>query len=220
MDSFLDHVLIASPDLAQGQRYVHDLLGVEPVSGGSHPDRGTCNALLGLGGDTYIEVLAPDPAAACGSAMPEHLRSLATPQLSWWAVRCTDLEGARAALADTGIPASEILPCSRQTNTGETLHWRLVFPADPELRAAQPFLIDWGDTRHPCETLPNGGSVEQLELCHPQSDRLQALLSAVGFNGPVATRQTRRAQMTLTLHTAEDDAVTLHNPGPLAGAAA
>ena len=59
-----DHLVITAPSLAAGIAYVRDTLGVTPEPGGRHPHMGTHNALLKLGPDSYLEVLAVDPEAA------------------------------------------------------------------------------------------------------------------------------------------------------------
>ncbi len=57
----LDHIVIAAKTLKQGIDYVADHLGMEPQPGGQHTRIGTHNALLSLGADCYLEVIAIDP---------------------------------------------------------------------------------------------------------------------------------------------------------------
>src|SRR4029450_13378986 len=58
---WVDHLVVASADLAVGVEWVGDRLGVAPVPGDVHAGFGTRNALLGLRGP-YLEVLSFDPA--------------------------------------------------------------------------------------------------------------------------------------------------------------
>lgn len=57
----LDHLVVAARTLEEGAAYIERMLGVAMSPGGQHPQMGTHNRLLNLGGGVYLEVLAIDP---------------------------------------------------------------------------------------------------------------------------------------------------------------
>jgi hypothetical protein len=62
------------------------------------------------------------------------------------------------------------------------LAWQLTFPqlAGP-FGCALPFLIDWGGSAHPTESLATGVELVGFEVQHPHTERLRAALDIIGI---------------------------------------
>ena len=99
----LDHLLLGAPDLERGIEWVERLTGVRAVVGGSHPGRGTRNALLSLGARQYVEIIAPDPAQS-GSTPTLDLKALPEPRLVNWAAATADIDALARARAQRARP--------------------------------------------------------------------------------------------------------------------
>lgn len=172
----LDHLVVAARTLEEGARWVRERAGAAPEPGGRHLGFGTHNALLRLGGDVYLEVLAPDPAAPAppegllfGLDRPETRRLLEDgPRLLHWVVRTRALADdlARLAAAAGAAPAALGAPTPMQRGA---LRWTLAIPADRgRPPAGLPSLIDWGDAPHPCARLPDRGvALARLTVAAP-----------------------------------------------------
>jgi hypothetical protein len=115
----IDHLVVGVPALAEGGRRPGDLLGIEPVAGGRHPGRGTANALLRLGEESYFEVLDPVPEPGTRPAAWLASSRVGRGKLIGWALRPLDIEAdARILHHSGGIRGS--LPRLRARRRTET----------------------------------------------------------------------------------------------------
>ena len=184
----IDHLVLATPDVAATAAQVRADWGIEVVAGGSHTGRGTRNELTGLGGASYLEIVGPDD----GQPDPPFPRpfgvdGLTAPALVAWCARPTrPLADVVAAIAALGVDVGEIAEMSRLRPDGVELKWQLTFPLlGPPHVGTLPFLIDWLDSPHPTESLPHEASLTFLHLTHPDADLLRAVLAEVGTSDVV-----------------------------------
>ncbi|MEQ8515632.1 MAG: VOC family protein [Chromatocurvus sp.] len=178
----IDHVLIGCPSLDDANLWFESSTGVKPQHGGSHPDRGTCNALVSLTGKTYLELIAPDATQSARSVARNESEKLTAPAFCWWALRTIDLPGTRDVLVSRGVTCSDVLHGSRMTLDGLTLNWKLLMTTDDDLGCQLPFFISWeNEDQHPGAQAP-AGSIEALTFCGPHAGRLEEILNAVGLN--------------------------------------
>jgi len=193
----LDHLLIGAPDLASGIAWVTQHLGVTPTAGGRHPGFGTHNALTGLGGARYLEVIAPDPD---GAGLAPHFAWLAactTPRLATWAVAAPNLAPVAAALDAASLGHSGITAGSRRRPDGSLLEWQMLFPDENE-DGLVPFFICWREpAQHPALSLVHALDLESLSLAHPESERLQKIFNAIGLNARVEAGEAPRLGATV-----------------------
>lgn len=184
----VDHLVLGVSDLQAGARELAERTGVAAVPGGRHAGTGTHNALLGLGGRSYLELIALDPEQPRPSGpAPFGLDALDGPRLAGWAVRCDDDDiDARAERARArGYDPGQVVAMSRQRPDGVRLAWRLTREPPRPAGLLVPFLIDWGDTEHPSRSSPSGLTLVELRGEHPDPGSVLPTLAALGVELPV-----------------------------------
>ena len=195
----VDHLVYGAPELAAALQRLEALLGVAAAAGGRHEGRGTHNALLALGDDVYLEVIAPDPAQPAPSGpRPFGLDDLTRPRLVTFAVhgasRTADLDRERAArrleqwrrqALKRGYDPGPVMTGGRRRPDGTELSWHLCQHRELPFGGAVPFLIDWGVTRSPARSAPAGCRLLELEVGHPDPAAVRAALRALEVAVPV-----------------------------------
>ena len=140
MDLWLDHVVVAVPDLDAASAALERRHGLKATPGGRHPALGTHNAVVPLGG-AYIEVVAvaDEQLAATNEFGRAALRARdGGPRFMGWVLRTEAIEDAAAAWQ------SHVVPLSRRTPSGQEIRWRMVgleHAGDP----GRPMIIEWED---------------------------------------------------------------------------
>lgn len=180
MALWLDHLVYAAPDLEGAMTKIGGDFGVMPVIGGAHPGFGTRNALLRLGADAYLEIIAPDPAQSqFQNPRPFGLDDIKQETLVSWALRTDSLE---AHMGKAGFHTDDIRAMERRTPTGQRLSWRMVVSRHMAAEPLLPFLIDWQNSRHPALDAPGGCSLVSLRFSHPRSGHLTAALQDLSLD--------------------------------------
>jgi hypothetical protein len=192
----VDHLVFATPDLDAGIDAIEKLTGVRATPGGQHPGFGTRNALAALGPRTYLEIIGPDP----GQPKPAGPRrfgidDLKAPTLVTWVAHTTNLDQVAAAGARAGVKLGAIIPGSRRRPDGVVLSWRYTDPNTVIADRIVPYFIDWGTSPHPAESAARGLSLVSLRAQHPDAERVQQMLDALGVGGLGVERGSRPALM-------------------------
>jgi hypothetical protein len=165
----IDHLVWGGHNLEQEIERLEALTGVRALPGGRHTGEGTWNAILGLGPGRYLELITPDP----GQPAPRlprwlGLDTLAAPRLLTWAAKTDDLELRASATRALGVPLGEVRTGRRELGGGGVISWRLTYPDLQLGDGLVPFLIDWGESRHPSDTAPAGLELVDLWAEHPE----------------------------------------------------
>jgi hypothetical protein len=195
--SRIDHILLGINDLQKGIAELERLTGVRAVFGGAHPGRGTQNALIALGGEHYLEILAPNPEDSGIAESREELGKLTTLTPVGWAARSDDLPALQQSLRSRGVEIGEIRPGARNRPDGSRLAWKtLGFP--PSASPLLPFFIEWDRAgAHPSSTSPGGCRLTGFALESPAPDALRESLRAAGLQ--VEVREGKEPRIRLSL---------------------
>jgi hypothetical protein len=180
----IDHLVIAARTLEEGASWVESRLGATPAGGGKHALMGTHNRLLGLGGNTYLEVIAVDPHAPAPARMRWYAldtpamraRLERGPALIHWVAETSDIE---KAVASAAVDLGEIVAASRGC-----YRWRITVPRDGSLPAAGvfPSLIEWSGARAATALPDSGCRLESLDLGHPRAKAIYESLRTLGLD--------------------------------------
>ncbi len=201
----LDHLVVAAATLEDGLRWAQERLGVVVPAGGAHARFGTHNRVLRLGAQTYLEIIAVDPAAPppagprwFGLDDPGVRASLAVgPRLITWVAASDDVRRDAAA--------SPLVHGTVERLQRGALEWLFVVPPDGASAegGTMPSLIQWLSRPHPAQTMPDlGFGLVALRLAHPEPARLLQALAAIGFErGVVSVHQADVPALTAELST-------------------
>lgn len=201
--SKIDHLVFATPNLAAGVEQVEKLLGVKATPGGQHPGAGTRNALIGLGDQTYLEIIGPDPDQPKPALSRRFdIDDLESSRLVTWAAKSTDLDALVKNSKQHGVDLGLVQAGSRRRPDEVLLSWRTVSPTS-NADGIIPFFIDWGTTPHPASSLPKGCTLISFRAEHPNADRVRAELSSLGLNLHVDARPS--PALVATIHTPHGD---------------
>lgn len=195
--TLLDHILLGSADLDAGIAFVEQRTGVRAAFGGVHPGAGTRNALLSLGRNRYLEIIAPDPQQPA-STDARDLRSLEKPVLVGWAAHPGDIQEFAARLREKGIAATGPNAGSRKRPDGRVLHWKTLALKD-DAAGLLPFFIQWGaSSLHPSVDAPQGCRLALFEAATPSPDVLLKQLDQLQIDLPVTRAKTPHLHAVIT----------------------
>lgn len=198
----IDHFMVAANNLDSLSRYFTELTGIPVANGGTHPDLGTHNKLIATDTDTYLELIAPNPASESRSPLRDVIEKIAQPRLHRIILQgqADHFPAIVEAYQRIGV-ATEVKSLSRQTDTGDTLRWQLLMPeAENNYGIFVPLFIDWGSAIHPTRSLPSAPCT--LVACsagHPQAQILQTVWDEIGFEMPLVLAE--HPYLTVTLNT-------------------
>jgi hypothetical protein len=204
----IDHIILGAADLDHATQAFEGMTGVRPVYGGKHPT-GTHNALVSLGDQTYLEIIAVQPSAPPPASLP-NLADFESPTPIGWAVTADDGSALRYHLVAAGFEFTENEDGARTMPSGTTLHWQ-TFGLAKDIDEA-PFFILWTpETPHPSSTSPSGCSLKRLAIMGPHSQQLSRLKSALDL--PVDVSNSHLVAMTLELSCPKGTVVFKPIPG-------
>ena len=178
-----DHVIAGCRDLTHAIATIEAATGVRAALGGSHPGKGTRNALLSLGHLRYLEIVAPDP------AQPKlewfgAIRDMDEPRLIGWAARAGNIGAIAQHLRDAQIPFTGPHAGSRIRPDGATLSWHTVVLED-DANGLLPFFIEWdAASEHPSAGAPAGCEMQDFGVTYSDATRWSAAATTLGITLP------------------------------------
>jgi hypothetical protein len=191
----LDHLLLGARDLNDGIGWIAKKTGIKPVIGGIHPGGGTRNALISLGGQQYLEVIAPDPGQSSFN-FDIDLRKLDEPHLITWAADTSDIDALAENLRGSGMEVIGPRAGSRTRPDNKVLSWKtLGIRNDLGYHQVEPvpFFIQWtSSSLHPSQDSPKGCELQSITFEHPNPGQLDAAFHKLGIEARVTKGNSAR----------------------------
>lgn len=190
----IDHLILGVDDLERGMAEFEKKTGVKPAKGGVHPGRGTQNALVGLGGGRYLEILAPSREPG---TQPDGRTAFSTLTPAGWALHTSDLGGVVTTLRGAAFKVSDPRAGARNRPDGAKLAWQAADVSGAGLEGA-PFFIQWGQgSAHPSGDAPTGCTLVGVRMTEPDPAPLARFFRAVRLDVPAAKGAKRAMAITL-----------------------
>ena len=196
----IDHIVYTVQNLEQAIHDIEKQFGVMPVYGGKHQNQGTHNALLNLGNNCYLELLAPDPENK--DIVPPRWMGvdlITQPKITRWAIKSNAIQKDINILKAINPRLAKTKTGSRQKQDGSILKWKLSLPQpSPEVEII-PFLIDWKDSQHPTIALPQHCELINLQATHPNPQKMLTQLKRL--HSVIQVKQKNKIALIATIKT-------------------
>jgi len=175
----IDHIVYAVLNLEEAMQWFEKLTRIAPIFGGFHTTQGTKNALVNLGNNCYLELLAIDKQnTAITAPRWMGIDQITAPQITRWSLKTNQSTKDSKVLKAYDAKMGQIQGGQRKMTNGELLVWDMIMPlANPAVEII-PFMTDWQkSTTHPTLQLPQQCELLSLQLIHPTPLQLQAALN-------------------------------------------
>lgn len=174
----IDHIVYAVPNLEKAIDDLEKELGVRPTFGGYHTTQGTKNAVLNLGNQCYLEILAADEENT--NISPPRwmgIDLIQASKITRWAIKSANLAQDSIFLSQYQSDMGKIKGGQRKLSNGGQLTWKMIMPlASPEVEIS-PFMVDWQDSElHPTQQMEQHCELIGLEFTHPEPNSLSKVL--------------------------------------------
>ncbi len=197
----IDHLVYAVTDLDAAIADFEKRAGIRPVFGGYHITKGTKNALVHLGKQCYLELLAIDENNTTIQA-PRWMGVdlIQENQITRWALQSTDLQQDSEILKTYNPRLSEISSGERQTTSGDLLAWQMTLPLPSPAVDLLPFFLNWESSAvHPTDNLVQACELLQIKMTHPNPSAIQNIFAKLTIN--IDLVQAAQASIKATIQT-------------------
>jgi len=184
INTTIDHLVYAVTDLDAAIANFEKKTGIRPVFGGYHTTKGTKNALVHLGKQCYLELLAIDENnTAIKAPRWMGIDFINENQITRWALQSTDLQRDSDVLKSYDELLGEISGGERQTSSGDLLKWQMTLPLSSPAVDLLPFFLNWeNSTAHPTDHLAQACELIQLKMTHPNPTAIQNIFAKLNIN--------------------------------------
>ncbi len=195
----IDHIVYCTHDLSQGIDHIESLIGVKATYGGRHLKRGTHNANIKIGTNSYLEILAPDPDNQDIKA-PRWMGIdlIDKPKITRWAIKSNNINNHSEILRNYNPEYGIIQLGERALADGAILKWSLTDPLNTPEVEAMPFLLDWKKSIHPTLHMNQLCSITSIGLNHPEPEHLGLFINKLELNIPIIKSKFRAITITLS----------------------
>lgn len=179
----IDHLVYCVPNIEQAIEDLGTRMSVKAIIGGKHLTQGTKNALINLGNECYLEILAIDEYnTKFKSSRWMGIDILSDSKITRWALKSNDIQKDAIHLNQYNPSMGNITNGSRLISDGNTLSWQIAMPLPgPEVELV-PFITDWSKSEsHPTDNLSHECKLLELILTHPSPNNTQELFNKMGI---------------------------------------
>jgi len=182
-DNVLDHIVLVAPDLGEAISQFETLTGLRPYPVGPLQGLGAKTAHVGLDGNRYIEILAPDD--DCPGPIGEELKKLKHGTLtpSHYAIRSSEVTRLISGyIYDVLGWEPDQIAMVQALPDNSVRQWDLLTMYGHEVGGCAPCYVNWKDpAHHPTASIALKGQLETFKVRAPKFHDVQKLI--MGMDG-------------------------------------